>query len=61
MTVMVAVMMDRLIDLEVKASASRTEDLGIDSRLRRGEFSGSSHTIVLKTGCSVATQPGFWS
>ena len=34
---------DRLVGLEVKASASRAEGLGFESRLRR-DFSGSSHT-----------------
>ena len=33
----------RLVGLVVKASASRAEDPGIESRLRR-DFSGSSHT-----------------
>ena len=28
----------------VKASALRAEDPGFDSRLRRGDFTGSSHT-----------------
>ena len=35
---------DRLAGLEVKASASGTEDPEFDSRLRRGDFSVSSHT-----------------
>ena len=31
---------NRLVGLVVKASASRAEDPGFDSRLRRGDFSG---------------------
>ena len=34
----------RLAGLVVKACASRVADTGFDSRLRRGHFSGSSHT-----------------
>ena len=40
---------DRLGGLVVKASASRAEGPGFESRLRR-DFSGSSHTSDLKTG-----------
>ena len=40
-----------------KASASRAEDPGSKSRLRR-DFSGSSHTSDLKIGTPVATLPG---
>ena len=43
----------------VKASASRAEDPGFKSRLRR-DFSGSSHTSDLKIGTPVATLPGAW-
>ena len=43
----------------VKASASRAEDPGFESRLRR-DFSGSSHTSDLKMGTPVATLPGAW-
>ena len=39
----------------VKASALREEDPGFDSRLRCGDFSGSSHTSDLKIGTPVAT------
>ena len=46
-----------LICLVVKASASRAEDLGFESCLRR-DFSGSSHTSDLNTGTPVATLPG---
>ena len=31
-----------------------------DSRLRRGDFSGSSHTSDLEIGTPVATLPGAW-
>ena len=48
---------DRLVGLVVKASASRAEDPGFESRLRR-DFSGSSHTSDLNIGTSVATLPG---
>ena len=49
----------RLVGLVVKASASRSEDPGFESRLR-GIFSGSSHTGDLKIGTPVATLPGAW-
>ena len=51
--------LDRLVGLVDKASASRVEDPGFDSRLRR-EFSKSSHTSDLKIGTPVATLPGAW-
>ena len=38
---------DRLVGLVVKASASRAEDPGFESRLRR-DFFGSSHTSDFK-------------
>ena len=44
----------------VKVSTSRAEDLGFDSRLRRGDFSGSSHTSDLETFTSATTLPGAW-
>ena len=44
---------DCLGSLVVKASASRAEDPGLESRLRR-DFSGSSHTSDLKIGTLVA-------
>ena len=50
---------DRLVGRVVKASASRKEDPGIKSRLRR-DFSGSSHTSALKVVAPVATLPGAW-
>ena len=43
----------------VKASASRTEDPGFESRMR-WDFLGSSHTSDLKIGTPVATLPGTW-
>ena len=48
---------DRLVGLVVKASASRAEDPGFESCLRR-DFSGLSHTSDLKIGTPVATLPG---
>ena len=46
-----------LVGLVVRASASRAEDPGFDSRLRR-DFSEWSHTSDLQIGTPVATQPG---
>ena len=43
----------------VKASASRAEDPGFESRLRR-DFSESSYINDLKFGTPVATLPGAW-
>ena len=48
---------DHCFDLVVKASASRAEDPGFNSRLRCGDFCGSSHTSDLKIGTPVATLP----
>ena len=42
-----------------KASASRAEDPGFESRLCR-DFLGSSHTSDSKIGTPVATLPGAW-
>ena len=39
--------LDCLVGQVVKASASKMEDPGFDSRLRRGGFSGWSHTRYL--------------
>ena len=39
--------------------ASRAEDPGFESRLRR-DFYGSSHTGDLKIGTPMATLPGAW-
>ena len=39
---------NHLVGLVVKASASRAEDPGFDSRLGGGQFSGSSHTSDFK-------------
>ena len=44
----------------VKASASEAEDPRIDSRLRRGDFLGSSHTCDLKIGTPLAALQGAW-
>ena len=52
----VQVLVDRLVGLVVKASASRAEDPGFKFRLRR-YFSRSSHTSDLKIGTPVATLP----
>ena len=49
-----------LVGLVVKALALRAEDPGFDSRLRRGDFSWSSHTSDLKIGTPVATLPSTW-
>ena len=50
---------DRLIGLVVKASASRAEDAGVESRLRQ-DFYSSSHTSDLKISTPVATLPINW-
>ena len=44
----------------VKAFAWRAAGPGFDSRLRRGDVSGSSYTRDLKTGTSVVSLPGAW-
>ena len=49
----------RHVGLVVKASASRAEDPGFESRFRR-DFFGSSHTSDSKIGSPVATLPGAW-
>ena len=51
--------MDRLVGLVVKASASRAEDPGFESRFR-WDFSASSHTSDLKIGTLVLTLPDAW-
>ena len=51
---------NRLVGLVVKVSASRAEDPGFESRLRRDFFSGLSHTSDLKIGTPVSTLPGAW-
>ena len=51
---------DRLVGLVLKASASREEDPGFESRLRR-EFSGvESDQWLKKIGTPVATLPSAW-
>ena len=52
-------LLNRLVGLVVKASTSRAEDAGFESRLRR-DFSGPSHTSDFKIGTPVATLPGAW-
>ena len=42
-----------------KASASRAQGPGFESRLRQ-DFSGSSHTSDLNIGTPVATLPDAW-
>ena len=49
---------DSLGGLVVKGSALRAEDPRFDSRLRRGDFSGSSHTGDLNIGTPGVTLPG---
>ena len=46
--------------LVVKVSALRAADLGFDSRLWHGDFSGSSHASDFKIGTPVATLPCAW-
>ena len=50
---------DCLVGLVDKASASRAEDPGFESRLRR-DFSRSSHTSDSQLGTPLATLPGAW-
>ena len=50
----------RRVGLVVKASASRVADPEFDSCLRRGNYSGSSHTSDLEIGTPVATLPCTW-
>ena len=50
----------RLLGLVVKASASKPENPGFESRLYRRDSSRSSHTNDLKNGTKVATLPGTW-
>ena len=50
---------DRHVGLVAKASASRAEDTGFESHLRR-DFSRSSNTSDLKIGTPVAILPGAW-
>ena len=51
--------LDHLTGLVVKASASRSEDPGFESRLH-WDFYWSSHTSDFKVGTPVATQLGAW-
>ena len=50
---------DRLVGLVVKASTSRAEDPGFESRWWQ-DFFGSSRTSDLNIGTPVATLPGAW-
>ena len=50
----------RLVGPEVKASASRAADPGFDSRLRREDFSGWSHSSDLKFDTPETILPGVW-
>ena len=52
-------MVDHLVDLVVKASASRAKDPWFETHLRR-DFSGWSPTSDSKIGTPVATLPGAW-
>ena len=52
-------LLNRLVGLVVKASASRGEDPRFKSHLR-WSFSGSSHTSDLNIDTPVATLPGAW-
>ena len=47
-----------LVGLVVKASTSRAENQGFDSRLRRDFFPGLSRASDFKFGTPVATLPG---
>ena len=50
----------RFVGLVVKVPASRAEDPGFNSHLRRGAFFGSRHTRDLKISTPVAALPGDW-
>ena len=50
----------RLVGLVVKASASKAEDPGFESRLRRDFYGVESYLKNLKIGIPVATLPGAW-
>ena len=52
--------LNRLVGLVVKASASRAEDPGFDSRFLHGDCSGSTHTSDLKSCPPVATPTDVW-
>ena len=54
-------LINSLVGLVDKASASRAEDPEFDSRLLCGNFSGSSQSSDLKIGTPVATLLGAWS
>ena len=50
---------NRLVGLQIKASASRAGDPGFESRLRR-DFSESNNTSDLNIATPVPTLPGSW-
>ena len=54
------VLWDLLAGQVINASPSRATDPGFDSRLHRGDFSGTNHTSDLKIESPVATLPGAW-
>ena len=56
----VKAVVNHLVGLVVKASASSAEEPRFESRLRLNFFSRSSHTNDLKTGTPVDTLPGTW-
>ena len=51
---------DRLVGLVVKASASRAEGPGFESRLRRDLFRGRVIPVTSKLALQLATLPGAW-
>ena len=52
-------LLNRLVGVVVKASASRAEDPRFNPACAK-IFAGSSHTCDLKIGTPVATLPGAW-
>ena len=56
----ISILNDRVVGLVARMSTSGAEDPEFDFRLRRGDFSGSSHTNDLRIGTPVATLPGAW-
>ena len=49
-----------LLGLVVRASTLRVEDVGFDSHLDHGDFSGPSHNSDLTIDTPVVTLPGAW-
>ena len=56
--IIIIIIIASLVGLVVMAPPSRAEGPEFDSRLRRGDSSGSNHTSDLKTGTPMATPPG---